>query len=66
MEFNRTKKYEASLQKKDEKGNTSLHLAAADGNLEKIRVLINLIIKRYPYLLETKNKFGSTPLHYVE
>ena len=50
-----------NLHEQDEKNNTLLHLAAARGDLNKAGYLIN----RYPYLLEAKNKFGSTPLHYA-
>lgn len=50
-----------NLHEQDENDNTLLHLAVAKGDLNKI----DKLIKRHPYLLETKNKFGSTPLHYA-
>lgn len=50
-----------NLHVQDENDNTLLHLAAAQGDLNKI----DKLIKRHLYLLEAKNKFGSTPLHYA-
>ncbi|WP_342228035.1 ankyrin repeat domain-containing protein [Rickettsiella endosymbiont of Rhagonycha lignosa] len=50
-----------NLHVQDENDNTLLHLAAAQGDLNKI----DKLIKRHPYLLEAKNKFGSTPLYYA-
>ncbi len=39
-------------------GDTALHLAAVDGNLELVRMLVESGAKP-----ETKNAFGNTPLH---
>ncbi|TLY47981.1 MAG: ankyrin repeat domain-containing protein [Gammaproteobacteria bacterium] len=57
--------FNINLHETDKLGNTPLHIAASNGNLEKVKKLIRYIINIDPSLIEAKNNFGSTPLHYA-
>lgn len=71
MEFNRSTRkhnetatfqlFNPNLYKTDAKGNTLLHIAARMGNLEQLDTLFKMV----PGIIEKKNKYGSTPLHYA-
>ena len=59
------KAYTINLQEIDQEGNTPLHIAAREGKLEEVKKLIHYILNINPSLIEAKNNFGSSPLHYA-
>ena len=63
MEFNLI---ESRNYKKYKDGNTFLHIAASRGNLNDLKELFQTLPQsELNTIIEAKNKFGSTPLHYA-
>jgi len=62
-EINKIKEYKKSFHVVDVMGNSLLHLAAENGNLEIVKIILNKMGNPDPSKI--KNYFETTPLHYA-